>query len=158
MPWEVTIRRADGKPLGDLSSVRQQIAVAVPAMEFYREPSGQEKIAAARVAGIEFPDVIRQHMEEQPATEQSEFEGDGFSVRLYGFNAQPLLEIYAEVRGNGNPVPVLAALCCPHGWVAIDDTNGKPVDLASAAASGWESFRVYRDRSIRSIQESESGE
>jgi hypothetical protein len=156
MPWEVTIRQADGTPLGDLAVVRQQIAVSVPAMQFHREPSGPEKIAAARAAGIEFPDVIRQHMEGRPATEQAELDGDGFSVRLYGFDAQPLLAIYAEVRGNGNPVPFLAALCRPNGWVAVDDTSGQPVDLAGPTAAGWESFRAYRDRVIRSIEESSS--
>jgi hypothetical protein len=62
MPWEVTIRRADGAPLGDLAAVRQQIAAALPAIQFDREPSGAEKIAAARAASVEFPDIIRQHL------------------------------------------------------------------------------------------------
>jgi hypothetical protein len=158
MPWELTIRRADGAPLGDLAGVRQQIAAALPAMQFHRELSGPETIAAARAVGVEFPDIIRQHLEQRPATEQAEFEGDGFSVVLYGFEANPLSAIHAEVRGNGNPAPMLAALCRPHEWVAVDDASGQPVELAGAAAAGWEAFRAYRDRAIRSIQESDSGE
>lgn len=156
MPWEVTIRRTDGTPLGDLAAVRRQIALAVPGMRFYREPSGPEKIAAARAAGVELPDVIRQHMERRPATEQAESDGDGFSVQLYGFEAQPLLALHAEVRGNGNPVPVLAAMCRPNGWVAVDDATGRLVELEDQAAAGWESFRAYRDRVIRRIEESGS--
>jgi hypothetical protein len=152
MPWEVTIKRLDGAPLGDLASVRQQITNALPAIQFYRVPSGLEKIAAARAAGVEFPDIIRQHLEGRPATEQAEFEGDGFLVTLYGFRAESLDAIYAEVRGDGNPVPVLAALCRPNEWVAIDGTCGQPVDMAGASASGWEAFRAYRDRIIRDIQ------
>jgi hypothetical protein len=158
MPWGITIRRADGAPLGDLATVRQHIAAALPAMQFYREPSGPEKIAIAGAAGVEFPDIIRQHLEQRPATEQADFEGAGFSVQLYGFEAQPLTAIHAEIRGGGNPLPVLAALCRPHGWVAVDDASGQPVELAGAAAAGWEAFRAYRDRAIRSIQASDSEE
>jgi hypothetical protein len=40
MSWEVTIRHADGAPLGDLASFRQQITDALPAIQFHREPSG----------------------------------------------------------------------------------------------------------------------
>src|SRR5262249_20586970 len=99
-----------------------------------------------------------QHLEKRPATERAEFDGDGFSVVLYGFEAEPLAAIHAEVRGDGNPVPVLAALCRPHGWVAIDDASGQPVELADAVAAGWEAFRAYRDRAISSIQASDSAE
>jgi hypothetical protein len=158
MPWEVTIRGANGAPVGDMAAVRQQITAAVPAIQFRREPSGLEQIAAARALGIEFPDVLRQHFEQRPATERAEFEGDGFSLVLYGFEAQPLTAIHAEVRGDGNPVPVLAALCRPNGWLAVDDASGQPVEMAGTAAAGWEAFRAYRDRAIRSIQPSDSGE
>lgn len=154
MPWEITIRRGDGEPLGDLTTVRELFVAAIPGLQFYREPSGPEKIAAARAMGVEFPDVLRQHMETRPATEQADYEGDGYSIRFYGFNGQPLSAVYAEVRGNGNPLPALAALCRPNKWVATDDANGQPVDLDSAAASGWEAFRAYRDRVISSIDTS----
>lgn len=154
MPWEVTIRRADGAPLGDQAAVRQQIAADLPAMQFYREPSGPEKIAAARAAGVEFPEFLRKHLEQHAATERAELEGDGFSILLYGFEAQPLTVIHADVRGQGNPLPVLTALCRPHGWLAIDNASGQPVELSGDEAASWEAFQSYRDRAIRSIQES----
>jgi hypothetical protein len=158
MPWEVTIRRADGAPLGDMATVRQQIVAALPAIRFERESSGQEKLAFARAKGIEFPEVLRQHFEQQLATERAEFYGDGFSIHLYGFEAQPLAAIHAEVRGDSNPAPVLASLCNPHDWVAVDDASGQPIDLAGSQASGWVAFRAYRDDAIRTIQASESGQ
>jgi hypothetical protein len=157
MPWEITIRRSDGSPFGDFPTVRHQIITALPAVTFQRLPSGLERIAAARAAGVEFPEVIRQHFEGQPAAEQAEFEGDGFSLELYGFEAQPLSAIHANIRGNGNPVPVLAALCRPHDWLAIDDAGGKPIDLTGAEAAGWESFKAYRNRAISSIRAREKG-
>ncbi len=157
MPWEVTIRRADGAPLGDLATVREQIVASLPAIRFEREASGQEKIAFARAKGIEFPEVLRKHFEQQLAKEWAEFIGDGFSVTLYGFEAQPLAAIHAEVRGDSSPAPVLAALCNPHDWVAVDNASGQPIDLAAAKVSGWEAFRAYRDDAIRTIQASEDG-
>lgn len=158
MPWEVTIRRADGAPLGGLAAVQQQITAAVPAVEFRREPSGLEQIAAASAARVEFPEIIRQHLVRRPATELAEFAGDRFSIVLYGFEAQPLAAIHAEVRGDGNPVPALAALCRSHAWVAVDDASGEPVDLGAAEAAGWQAFRAYRDRAIRDIDATERGE
>jgi hypothetical protein len=158
MPWEITIRRVDGAPLGDFVSVRQQIELALPPIRFYRAPSGPERIAAARATGVEFPDVIRKHLEQSPAKDEAEFEGEGISIRLYGFGNQPLDAIHAEVRGSGNPVPALTALCRPNGWFAIDDANRQPVDLIGPAASGWEAFQAYRDKAIRSIQATERSE
>jgi hypothetical protein len=43
---------------------------------------------------------------------------------LYGFNAEPFTAIHAEVRGRGDPHPVLAALCRGNGWAATDDATG----------------------------------
>jgi hypothetical protein len=157
MPWEVTIRRADSAPLGDLATVREQISTALPGVQFHRQPSGQEKIAAARAMGVEFPDIMRQHLEQLPATEQAEFEGDRLSLVLYGLDAQPLTALRAEVRGNGNPVPVLTALCVPNAWVAVDDATGNPIDLTGPAA-GWESFRAYRDSAVRSLKAADGRE
>jgi|GEM_PF-3162297 len=128
MPWEVTIRRADGTPLGDMEAVRNQIA-------------------AARAAGREFPDLIRRHMERRPATMQAVFNDDGCSLLLYRFEAQPLGAIHVEVRGGGNPVPVLAALCRPNGWVVVDDASGEPVELSGVAAAGWTSAGSARSSS-----------
>jgi hypothetical protein len=65
-----------------------------------------------------------------------------------------LCAVLAEVRGNGNPLPVIAALCRPNEWVAIDDASRQPVDLDGADAAGWEAFRAYRDRVINSLEES----
>lgn len=157
MPWDVTIRRPDGEPLGDVDAVCERIAEAVPDVQFYREPSGAERIAAVRARGIEFPEIVRQRLESEPARVRAAFEGGGLSVLLYGFEARPLVALHAEVRGEGNPVPLLAALCRPSGWEAVDDATGRPVDLSGAAAAGWEEFRAYRERAGRDSLPSEGG-
>lgn len=100
MPWELTISRAGQLPLGDIEAVRRAVETAVPGVQFYREPSGLEKIAAA---GIEFPDVLLRHLNNSPATIQADFEGEGFSIRFF-LGAGPEVErMGAEVRGSGGP-------------------------------------------------------
>lgn len=155
MPWELTIQSFDSAPLGDVTTVREKIAAALPATDFFVEQSGSEKIAAARALGIEFPDVVRAHLENRPASLQAEFEGDGYTLQLYGFENQPLRTIYAEVRGAGNPLPALAALCRPNGWIANDCASGQPIDLTQSAAAVWETFRNYRVYAVRNILRSE---
>lgn len=152
MPWEVTIRRSDGSALGTLESVQQAIVTAVPGMHFYREASGPEKIAIAREKGVTIPDVIVRHFENMPAKVGAVFQGEHFTVSLYGFDAQPLVAFHADVRGDGNPVPLLAALCRPNDWIAIDNASDTPFDLAGPSAIGWETFRSYRDQAIDHIR------
>jgi hypothetical protein len=151
MPWEVTIRSPDNAALGDAATVREKITAAIPGIQFHVEPSGAEQIIAARAIGVEFPDAIRKHMEGRPARLQAEFEGDAFYMQLYGFDSQPLCMIHLEIRGNGNPMPALAALCVRNGWVAIENASGQPLNLADSTASGWQSFRKYRDGAVNSI-------
>ena len=148
MPWEVTIRSAENTALGTPEELRQQITTSVPAFEFYREPSGVEKIEAARASGVAFPQVIRESIERQPASVRAEYEGEGISILLYGFE-DPTREINVEIRGMGNPLPVLANICQPNGWVAIEDATGNEIDLSSNDAQDWESFQKYRDLAIR---------
>jgi hypothetical protein len=151
MPWEITIRRPDGSPLGDLVSVRHQMTHAVPGIVFYQEPSGTEKVAAYRRAGIELPEIVRHSLEKHPARVRAEFKSGEFSVSFYGLESEILCSVLAEVRGNGNPVSVLAALCLPNGWIVIDDASGRPVDLSGNSATGWDDFREFRDHAIQDM-------
>lgn len=117
MSWDVTIRHADGSPLGERESVKRAISAVFAGVQFYREPSGPEKIAAARAAGIEFPDILRQHFEQQSATEQADFESDGFSARFF-LEAEPeLLSVAVEIRGDTErAMPFLRRLSSQSGW------------------------------------------
>jgi hypothetical protein len=151
MPWEVVIQSSDNAELGAVAAVREKMSAALPDIKFYVEPSGLEKLAAMRERGIEFPEILRKHLEQSPASLQADFEGNDFSMQFYGFESQPLRTIRVEVRGNGNPLPALAALCRPNGWTAIDCANSQPIDPSAAAAAGWDAFRNYRDRAVSSI-------
>ena len=156
MPWELTIRRRDNTPMGEMDLVRQQMTRSLPGLQFYLEPSGAEKLAALDARGISMPEFTREFLRGRPAVEQADYDGESFSIRLYGFDQVPLVSVCAEIRGNGNPLPAIAALCRPNGWIAIDIANNQPVDLEAEAASGWEFFTQWRDDAIRKHQEEEA--
>lgn len=154
MPWEITIRRRDGASLGELEQVRERIQSAVPAIEFFDCPSGAEQIAAAAAAGFEFPEIIRANLQSKPATQEAQYETEEISIHFYGFESQPLESFYGEVRGNGNPMPVLKALCESNAWVVVNGANGELVDLSAMEAEGWTDFQAFLERAIGSEDES----
>ena len=64
-----------------------------------------------------------------------------------------LHRVSAEVRGNGDPRPPLAALCTKRGWSVIDLSTGSPVDLSTTAnPTEWDRFRNWRDRAIDDLR------
>jgi len=157
MPWEVTICSVTDEPLGDRDSVVNLISAAVSGMSWIEEPPLLERIK-------DMPDhPFHALIPTWPAetrgsfarpTLLGDFDAGEFSVQLYGFESRPIKSVHAEIRGNGNPLPLLAAICIPNGWVAIDDTDRKRIDPNSEAATGWQRFRDYRDCVVRSVEES----
>ena len=153
MPWEVTLLRIDRQPMGELSSLRTCIESAVPDVQYHTEPSGLEKLEAAKKMGVEFPDVLRTHFENLPAKLNAVYIAENLMVRIYGFESQPLTKLHAEIRGNENPVPVLRQLCALNSWIALDDQSGTNIELSDAAPKQWLDFLGYVD----SIREEDNG-
>lgn len=116
MPWELTIARPDRLPLGDLAFVRNAVELAMPGVRFFLEPGGLEKMAAS---GIEFPEVLRRHLEDSPATVQGDYEGEGYSVRFFLGAGPEVEDMGAEVRGSGDPMPELCRLAKANGWAIL---------------------------------------
>jgi hypothetical protein len=157
MPWEAIIRRPRNEPLGCRAEVVRLIAAAAPAIEWVEDPPLLDQIKDMPEHSLHsllptWPEETRAYFS-QPHLRGDYFEGD-LSIRLYGFEAEPLQGVHVEVRGNGNPLAVLAAICVGQGWVVIDSNAGTPVDLTAGAASGWEEFRQYRDRAIDIVHRS----
>lgn len=146
MPWEVSLRRKDNQPLGDASLVCKGIEAALPQTRIYREMSGKEKLEAALAQGVEFPEVIRAALERQPAKTQAEYQVDDLVIVFYGFESEPLQQLHAEIRGNGNPAEALLRVCMENAWQAIDDSTGKTIELRDSIPAGWQSFVEYRER------------
>jgi hypothetical protein len=138
VPWDITIKRRDGTSLGSPAEVRVALERAFPGVTFYREPSGAEKLASLP-AGLEVPDVIREHWASSPAQLQGDFERHGYSLHFYlGNEGADLLETAAiEARGASRPaMPLLEALTLATGWIIVDDwgnilvENGRTVPEA----------------------------
>ena len=128
MPWEITIRTADGLPLGEREVVRERIADAFPGVQFYWEPSGLEKIAAFRATGQEFPDILRKHLERTPSKEQGDFEGDNFSVRFYLGTEATIADVDADVRGETKrALSHLRRLATMWNWVVVKCGGEEPL-------------------------------
>ena len=158
MPWEATIRGSDEKPLGDRETAVKLISAAVPAMEWHEEPPFLERIK--HMPDHPFHALIPTWPEETRASfGRSKLYGDldvgEVSIRVYGFEFQPIDSLRAEIRGDGNPVPMLAAICLPNGWFATDDRDGRRIDLGAESAKGWEWFREYRTRATRAAASSD---
>jgi hypothetical protein len=149
MPWTISISRCDGLPLGDVSTVQDAVHENIPGIRFWREPSGTEKLAAMKL-NTPLPDVIRHSMEKSPSSIQGDYEEDGLSLRLYLGCKPQITKMDIEIRGNGNPMPLIAAICLPNNWIALH--GDKILDLAADETEGWQQFGKYRDNVIRRMK------
>ena len=120
----------------------------MPDIQYYTEPSGLEKLEAAKRMGVDFPDVLRTHFENLPAKLNAVYTAENLMVRIYGFESQPLTKLHAEIRGCENPAAVLRQLCAMNSWIALDDQSGTDIELSDAPPKQWLGFFGYVD-SIR---------
>jgi hypothetical protein len=144
MPWDVTIVASEdrSKPLGERDDVIARVGKSLPGVVLQQPPGPPPEMLA------QMPEVIRQNFL-RPKLEAG-FEGEGFSIQFYAEDST-LHSIGAEVRGEGNPLPALAALCVPNGWIVVDAGDKSVVDLSSGASPEWERFRKWRDGAIASM-------
>jgi hypothetical protein len=146
MPWEVTIVASEDqrKPLGTREEVIARVSAALPGVALQQPPVPPPQILA------QMPEIVRESML-RPRLE-ADFETDEFVIQFFA-NATPTLYwIGAEVRGNGNPLPALAELCLPNGWLLIDASAKSLVDMSATSAPEWDRFRKWRDRAIGSVK------
>jgi len=137
MSWELTVRSTAGS-IGSLEAVRQTLAGVFPQSRFGIEPSGLEKLRAAEAQGIRFPAVIRENMISQPAQHVAEFESEGVSFRFHFGSEERVREMALEVRGTGDPFPVLRQLASVPGWQVVDDASGGVLtEDAQSIGTGW---------------------
>jgi hypothetical protein len=123
MPWDITLKRKDELPLGSPDEVSLAIKNAFSAVEFYREPSGREKLASLP-SGVEMPDVIRRHWESSPTQLRGDLEGRGYSLRFYLGNEgdTSLDRVTIEARGDSRrALPMMESLTLATGWIIVDD-------------------------------------
>jgi hypothetical protein len=156
MPWEVSIKKPD-KPLGSREEVISLMTAAVPTIQWIVEPPLTDRIKDTPNHPFHkllptWDESTRTHMSTSHL--HGIFSDGRVHIRFFGFEqTEPMTWINSEIRGNGNPIPVLAAICIPNGWIAVDFCENKQIDLASADSSSWDAFRQYRDDAIQRIRE-----
>lgn len=147
MPWELTIVNAKdrSKPLGERSDVIARITEALPGVVLQEAPSPDPEMIA------QMPQILREHFM-RPRQLNADFEGGDFSIQFYAENEPQIKALGVEVRGEGNPVPSLAAICEPNGWVAINNADQTVLDVAAKNSPEWEKFRAWRDKALESLK------
>jgi hypothetical protein len=115
---DATIKRPDGKPLGEVAQVQQALASVFPGLVCGMLPSGQDKIRAAAEKGIEFPEVLRKNFESLPERHAADYEGRDFSAEFI-LGASEIVE-HIDVVLRGKTIasdPTFETLHERFGWV-----------------------------------------
>jgi hypothetical protein len=116
MGCDATISRTDGQPLGAREHVVGILQAAFAGVEFGWVMSGPEKIARMRAKGMEFPEVLREFLETQPAKFEGFWQDTEGSGQFFFGSAEVVHAIDAVFYG---PCPSLQAaeeLLKSHGW------------------------------------------
>lgn len=127
MPWELQIIAVDdSNSLGTVEQVQAKLRAAVPEIELFRDASGTEKLAAMELQGVEIPDVIREHWLRSKGAYRGLTEGDGFTIEFhFGQDETTVPSVGIDVRGSGNPMPIINRLMKIDGWKIVD-LQGEP--------------------------------
>lgn len=73
-------------------------------------------------------------------------DGDGFSIE---FNMGPenmIKDIMLHVRGVGDPISIIVAICRNLRCRALDTVTNECLDLTTPSDKGWRDFQDYRDK------------
>ena len=84
--------------------------------------------------------------------------GNGYSIEINvgGMDSKegdPVSDISFNVRGGGDPLPVIADFCKRNGLTLHDLTTGGDIDLEKPSAAGYEMFQAHRDDAIERARE-----
>ena len=149
MPWELqALPSDDSGSLGTVEHVQAKLRAALPEIELGRDVSGLEKLATMEAQGVKVPDVIREHWLRSKGAYQGLIEGKDFSVEFHlGEDEASVPAVVIDVRGSGDPMPVVQRLMTIDGWKVVDP-HGQPPTMDS-----WKSFGTWRDDAIEQIKD-----
>lgn len=148
MPWELrAVSLENGGSLGTVEDVQAKLRAAVPEIELFRDSGGADKLAAMESLGVEVPAFFRELWAGSPGAYRGEIVGEEFTIDLYlGTEDASVSEVGIEVRGRGDPFPVLRQLMGIEGWTVTDGAGVPPTAEAWNAFGAWRDDAVSRDR------------
>jgi hypothetical protein len=76
-------------------------------------------------------------------------DNDEFSFEFNFTESGPVDTFMLLVRGGGDAVAPIVAMCKQFGWQALDCSAGEFIDLNHPSTNGWEGFQAYRDRVMK---------
>jgi hypothetical protein len=148
MPWELTLTHADpAQPLGPVTGVQDRLRSVLPGIEFHQDASGIEKLEAMEALGVEVPEVIRTHLIASQGSHQGVYEGCGFTIELFFGEGPTVQSVGFEVRGSGDPLPMIEQLMSIPEWRIAD------VDGLAPSREVWGQFRQWQDDAIDAISD-----
>lgn len=112
MPWELLISRSGEEPLGSRDAVVAQVATATGGEPLSLVPLPPPEALAAmpeRVRAAFLTPILRALLEE-----------DDVLVELWCVDEPVVKSLHADIRGGGDPLPLLRRLCEPGGWSVYD--------------------------------------
>lgn len=79
--------------------------------------------------------------------------GDGYSIEINVGNfdsreGDPVKDISFEVRGGGDPLPVIADFCRRHNLTLHDLATGADINPDNPSDAGFEAFQAHRDAAV----------
>jgi len=170
MPWELAVIKYDGqpprlqkdasesrkRPLGSLDKVRQHISESLPGVEWHEEPPLIDMMKASGSKLWEDWDAEMIAHASQP-TLTAVYRSGGVILEIYGFKENdPVGSILVDVRGDGNPIPALKAICEPKGWTIVEmGEDGEFLDLSGPATARWNAWQQYLNAAIEHVRTSD---
>ena len=118
MPWELTVQHPNGHRLGHPKEVQAKLSRVWPQLEWHVQD------AAPKTVGV--------------------LETETLSFELYGFEDDPVQDFYIDVRGNGDPTPMLMQLKTQGGLTLKELATDRILDERQLRER-WAGFQRMRD-------------
>jgi len=141
MSWGVTIVKDPNDKsvrLGSRQEVIDAFAKCTPSIELFKPDVPPPEMLAI------MPEILRESALRADLEAIFDDEEQDVYLHFYCSDEPEIRFVNAEVQGDGNPMPILKALCLPNGWSLLDE-NGPQIDLDAETARGWEKFRSFSD-------------
>ena len=122
MPWELTVQHPNGHRLGSPKEVTAALSRVWPELQW----ETLEPPSPPMTVGI--------------------LEDDSFSFEVHGFDADPVEDFYLDIRGNGDPTPLLMQLKTQAGLSIKELATGRLLDERQLRER-WANYRQLSDAS-----------
>ncbi|MBN2384554.1 hypothetical protein JXQ70_16900 [bacterium] len=136
MSWDAFIFNGEGVPRS-LQHVAQ---------DWHPQPIGSSSQAKSMISSV-LADVV------WDAAGYGIFETLDYAIEFHVRDEETVDSIGVRIVGDGDPIPVLFAVCRAHGWVIFDNQAGDLIDQEADPSSSWRKFTEWRDRVITQMDE-----